>query len=247
MLTFKLFITEAKKAVNSLAPVKGLSFREIQAQDRTSESGFKKTAKKAKPTPEQAAVLTKYTDRPSSLTDKDHEHLHNFLHSQKTEHEGHVYRGFHPLHHEFEKADREAGHEVPHIDFHHAHPMSATTDARSATVFSGDDDDYHKHLSKAWQKTIATKKNTNEVGHMMKLKVPKGHHAALIKDYSKFEGHDNIMHQSNENEVLFPKGQTVRIYRHPTVTRKLTGRGSFQKKHHMITWHGEVLPQGHKD
>ena len=252
MLKFKSFITEAK-VVNSLAPVKGPSFPEIKSQDRASESGFKKTAKKQKPTPEQEAAVRKYTVKPSSLTDKDHEHLHSFLHSQKTEHEGHVYRGFHPLHHEFEKADKKAGHEVPHIYIHHGHPMSATTDARSATIFAGNSDDYHKHLPKPLQKRLATKNMANghdsydKVAHMMRLKVPKGHHAAYIKDHSDFEGNDNILRHSDESEVLFPKGQTVRIYRHPTVTRKMTGFGGSQRRYHMITWHGEVLPKDHKD
>jgi hypothetical protein len=255
MLTFKSFITEAK-AVNSLSPVKGPSFPEIKAQDRASESGFKKTGKKAKPTPEQETVLKKYTVKPSSLTDKDHEHLHNFLHSQATEHEGHVYRGFHPLHHEFEKADKEAGHEVPHIDIHHPHPMSTTTDARSASIFASDSDDYHKYLPKSLQTRLKTKNmeklqgpadSYDKVAHMMRLKVPKGHPAAHIKDYSEYEGNDNIRGHSDESEVLFPKGQTVRIYRRPTVTRKMTGFGGNQRRYHMITWHGEVLPKDHKD
>jgi hypothetical protein len=251
MLTFKSFITEAK-VVNSLAPVKGPSFPEIKSQDRASESGFKKTAKKQKPTPEPEAAVRKYTVKPSSLTDKDHEHLHSFLHSQKTEHEGHVYRGFHPIHHEFEKADKEAGHEVPYIDIHHPHPMSTTVDQRSASIFGHNDPDYNKYLSKSTKKAITTpghnpRRMKEELVHQLRLKVPKGHPAAYIAPHSEFEDNDNIMRHSDESEVLMPRGTTIRVYRHPTIHKKWIGFGSHQIINNHVTWHGEVLPHDHKD
>jgi hypothetical protein len=247
MLTFKSFITEAKKA-SSLAPIKGPSFKEIQTQDRTSEAAFRKTAKKQNPTPEQKGAILQYTVGPSSMTKDEHKHLHDFLHSQPTEHEGVVYRGFHPLHHEFAKADKEAGREVPYVDIHHPRPMSTTTDARSATTFAKDDPEYHQHLPKTLQKRLADPSSRDVVGHTMRLTVPQGHYAASIRDHSGFESKEHqIVSHRNESEVLFPKGQTVRIYRHPSITRKLTGFGRYQQTHHLVTWRGEVLPKDHKD
>jgi len=232
------------------------------AADTKNHNAFKRGGKPKNETvtPEQKEAVRNYTIQPSSLNDEEKQHIDNYLRANPTQHEGHVYRGFHSPHQLFLDADKKAGHPVEYVDIQHPNHMSSSPNINAAANFgemTEPGDDYYKYLPKNVQnkKGIPDARYPDDrskdrpyyegIHHLLRLKVPQGSPGHYIDQHSEFHSDDpyqNMHRQSTEDEVLFPRGTTVRIHRTPTFHSTTPGFGSMQRNHGHVTWHGEVLP-----
>lgn len=166
-------------------------------------------------------ALDKYTSDSSHLNGSLHKHyrkgeigqlakkhaqnLDNHLNKQKTKEDTHVFTGL--PHSPHEMWNQSKTHHSESVKVHLPAYTSTSTNIAQANQFAmrskGPDHSKHEPLN-----TNAPKKISTVQRHIMKIHVPKGTHAASIRDHSKYR---------DEHEILLHRGHHLEIHPRPTV------------------------------